>query len=456
MLAAVVGVGPACGEPAVVEAAGVKPWTIGKLTRLNDNGAWSWFMDERVIVHDGKLIVGSVRAIGGRPDAPIHGGAGNVEVAVWDFESGEVGTAVLFEKLQQDDHNNPSFLPREDGGLLAIYTKHRIDEDVYLQYSKPGDPLKWTPATVFSSPRAATGAHAATYSNTFRLPSGRIVNYYRGFEQDPNYMYSDDDGISWTYGGRLVHGRNGYSPYLKYAQDSRGAIHFVATEDHPRQYENSLYHGIIDGERLLASDGTEIAKLSTNTAPSADITQLTKIFAGDADNVAWMTDIELDEQERPVVAFSVQKDGRYAAPSQGGFDNRYHYARWDGSAWHWHEMAYAGERLYAGEDDYTGLATLDPRDTRVVYISTNADPVEGEPLISRSDGEPHHELFRGTTADGGASWTWEPITRDSWNDNLRPLVPRWDDERTALVWMRGTYTYNSGEWTSAVVGLILE
>lgn len=27
-------------------------------------GAWSWFMDERAIVNDGKLIVGSVRAVG--------------------------------------------------------------------------------------------------------------------------------------------------------------------------------------------------------------------------------------------------------------------------------------------------------------------------------------------------------------------------------------------------------
>jgi hypothetical protein len=40
-------------------------------------------------------------------------------------------------------------------------------------------------------------------------------------------------------------------------------------------------------------------------------------------------------------------------------------------------------------------------------------------------------------------------------DNLRPIVPKWDDPRTALVWMRGTYRHNRGEWTTAVVGLIL-
>jgi hypothetical protein len=39
---------------------------------------------------------------------------------------------------------------------------------------------------------------------------------------------------------------------------------------------------------------------------------------------------------------------------------------------------------------------------------------------------------------------------------MRPLVPRWDDERTALVWMRGTYLQNRGEWTTAVMGMLLD
>ena len=31
-------------------------YVAGTLVRLNDNGAWSWFMDPRAIVADGKLI----------------------------------------------------------------------------------------------------------------------------------------------------------------------------------------------------------------------------------------------------------------------------------------------------------------------------------------------------------------------------------------------------------------
>ena len=74
-----------------------------------------------------------------------------------------------------------------------------------------------------------------------------------------------------------------------------------------------------------------------------------------------MTDLELDEEKRPVVMFSVQKDGRGLGRKEGGFDHRFHYARWDGTAWQQHEIAYAGQRLYPGEDDYTGLAAIDPQ-----------------------------------------------------------------------------------------------
>ena len=91
----------------------------------------------------------------------------------------------------------------------------------------------------------------------------------------------------------------------------------------------------------------------------------------------------------------------------------------------------------------------------MIYISTDADPQTGEPLISSADDKRHRELFRGETADGGATWSWTPITANSTMDNLRPIVPKWNDPRTALVWMRGNYRNNHGEWTTAVVATIL-
>jgi hypothetical protein len=165
-------------------------------------------------------------------------------------------------------------------------------------------------------------------------------------------------------------------------------------------------------------------------------------------------DIELDRNDRPYVLFSTQNDGRGLPRGQGGMDLRYHYARWNGTAWHTEEIAYAGRRLYPTEDDYSGLGALDPNNPDVVYISTDADPATGAPLISAADRLRHYELFRGERAAAG-KWTWTPFTRNSTDDNLRPVIPSWDDRRTAIVWMRGKYVHNQGEWYSALVAAIV-
>jgi hypothetical protein len=268
-------------------------------------------------------------------------------------------------------------------------------------------------------------------------------------------MFSDDNGVTWSYGGRLLVGKTGYGPYIKYAYDGDKTIHFVCTEDHPRNYDNSLYHGFIRDGEVFDSYGDRLAELSATTRPSIEAWDPTKVFAGDPDNVAWMCDIKLDAQKHPYLTFSVQKDGRGLPKRQGGFDHRFYYARFDGMAWSVHEMAYAGTRLYRGEDDYTGLAVLDPHDPNVVYISTNADPSTGTPLVSDTDHRRHHELFRGETPDQGIHWNWQAITHDSDVENIRPIALAADASRTILVWMHGDYLNNHGQWTTGILATIL-
>jgi hypothetical protein len=430
----------------------------GDLIELNDNGAWSWFMDERVLVDGGKLIAGSVRAVGGFNSHADDADWGNVEVSVLDIASGARKRAVLHRHFEQDDHDAPAFLRLPDGRYLAVYSKHSMERKVYYRLSEPGDPLSWGPASTFVTPgedRPAFGGNNATYSNLFRMQTGRIYNFFRGFDHDPNFMFSDDSGRTWTYGGRLLRGRGGYSPYLKYALGGGDTVHFVATDDHPRNYDNSIYHGYLKAGDLHLSDGTSLGQLSTSVETRIAAWDLTRVFQGGPDSVGWVIDLELDGDGRPYLVFSVQKDGKGLPAGRGGMDHRFGYGRWDGSAWQVQEMAFAGTRLYPGEDDYTGLAALDPNDPNVVYISTDADPATGVPLLSAADGRRHRELYRGTRRDSGRSWSWEPITANSNVDNLRPVVPKWADARTALVWMRGSYRKNRGEWTTAVVALIL-
>lgn len=430
----------------------------GTLIELNDNGAWSWFMDERAIIERDQLIVGSVRAVGEAEANQSHPGWGNIEISVYDIQTGKTDRVVLHPRLEQDDHNCPTFMVLPDGRYLAVYSKHAVERKVYYRFSEPGDPLKWSPAKVFITPGEdqAYGGNNVTYSNLFQMESGRIYNFYRGFSHDPNYLFSDDNGAHWTYGGRFLKGRDGYSPYLKYAFcKKQDAIHFVATEDHPRNFDNSLYHGFIRDEKIYQSDGRLLTGLNRSTEVNVATWDLTKVFQGDPDHVAWMVDIELDNDCNPYILFSVQRDGRDLPPRQGGLDIRYYYAYWNGDQWHSHEIAHAGTRLYPFEDDYSGLGAIDPKDPEVVFISTDADPVNGKPLISKADGLRHYEIYRGETMDKGKIWEWIPITANSSFDNLRPIVPKWDDERTALVWMRGSYFHNHGEWYTSVVALII-
>jgi hypothetical protein len=431
----------------------------GTFHELNDNGAWSWFMDERAIVDRGQLLVGSVRANGTFHDKN-RPGWGNVELSVLELSTGRKRVVVLHEALEQDDHNNPGLLVLQDGRYLAAYSKHGQEPKIYYRISEqPGDASAWSAAIEFITPgeKAAEGkwahTHNVTYCNPLRMAAGgnQTWLFHRGHGLDPNYLVSDDDARTWRYGGKLYLGRDGYSPYTKYVSNLRDTVHFVATEDHPRNFDNSLYHAFVRAGKIYRSDGTVVAPLATGTECHVRPWDLTRIYQGGPDHVAWMTDLHLDKHERPVVLFTVQRASAGIPRGKGGDDHRFHYAHWNGTNWITREIAHAGSRLYPGEDDYTGLGAIDPQNTNVVYLSSNADLKTGRPLLSKADGQRHHEIFRGETKDGGATWQWMPITADSTVDNLRPLVPVWKDERTALVWMRGKYKANRGEWATKVV-----
>jgi hypothetical protein len=450
----------ACSETASGAETNENNFILGEAHQLNDNGAWSWFMDPRAIIDQNRLMVGSVRANGEFTDSD-RPGWGNVELSILDLTNRQQRVVVLHPNFEQDDHDSPGLLVLGDGHYLAAYTKHGQETRLYYRISThAGDPYEWGPVQEFVTPGTAGRFRGAsvTYCNPLKLATegGRIYLLHRGVGLDPNYLVSEDDGRSWRYGGRLFSGRGGYSAYLKYATNGRDTIHLVATEDHPRNFDNSLYHAFIRGGSLFYSDGTVIGPLPASSNTTLRAWDLTRVYQGGPTNVAWMTDIQLDGTERPVVLFTVQRDGAGLPVGAGGMDHRFHYARWNGKSWDVYEIAFAGTRLYAGEDDYTGLGAIDPQDTAVVYVSTDADPVTGKPLISKANYRRNHELFRGVTPDGGKTWTWIPITSNSSGDNLRPLVPAWKDRRTALVWMRGAYRVNRGEWTTRVMATLLD
>jgi hypothetical protein len=412
------------------------------------NGAWCWFQDERAIVDDEHpdepvLMLTSISA-----SRDIEAEQGDLDFHWYGLASGNGGTIEFHDRLGQDDHNVAALFQLEDGRTLAAYARHNKDVLTYKRLSAPHRPDAWESAEVFE------GEAKSTYNNLLTAggPDGRrLLNFSRLQGWDPNFLVYDEQAGKFEYGGRLLNSDG--RPYLKYANSADGArIHVVATDQHPRNFDNSIYHGVTDGIALFDSAG-ETVDPDLSDQDAAEPTDLTVVFEGDPDNVAWMADVETDRNDQPVIAFSVQRDGRDLPQGSGGLDHRYHIAWQAPEGWRHREIAYAGERLYPREDDYTGLVAIDPEDVNYLVISTNADPLTGAPLISRADGRRHYELFAGRWNDDGEPVAWRALTRDSTVDNIRPIIPAWDSDRRIVLWMRGIYTTYT-DFDTQIVGTI--
>jgi hypothetical protein len=425
---------------------------------FNGDGGWCWFQDPRALVTHGTLVIGSVAA-GVRDPAR----RGNIEVVTYDLSRARKRLTVLHPRLSgeqnssYDDHNAPAFLVRPDGRMLAVYARHAAEDHFYYRISaEPGNAAEWRAERTFT-PSADS---EITYSNLVWLAAenggeGRIYDFFRGLDgrNKPSYAWSDDWGDTWKTGGVFIDvpGSFPHRPYVKYASNSVDTVHVFYSDGHPHEFKwNSNYHIFYRGGMLYKSDGSLIHSLQQGLkAPDEG----TRISSGDAANIAWTSDIRLDTSGRPYVAYSVRRAPAGAPPAAAGEGHRYHYARWTGTQWVDREIAYAGSCLYSSELDYTGNVTLDPGDPDTLYISTNVEPGSGKPLLSRVDGKRHYEIFKGTTADAGASWAWTPITTDSSVDNLRPIVPEGSGGNAVLLWLRGTYRAYT-DYDLAVVGII--
>jgi hypothetical protein len=423
-------------------------YVAGKLIVFNDNGAWSWYQDERVIVDPvaGTLLVGSVASKSGTDGATRNG---NVELVAYSWPDGGPHLVTLHHNLQSDDHNVPALLIRPDGRYIAAYAGHNLDCLTRWRVSvNPHDASQWTDEQTFdwSQPQVSIANNKVTYSNLFYLSAERrTYNFVRAVNRDPSFLVSSDNGSSWSYGGQLLSDVNvGYvNGYVKYASKGTDRIHFVTTEHHPRDFNNSIFHGYISRGETHRSSGVAIA-----SAPRpADLTQ---VFAAGTDvngefmTHCWTTDLVTDSVGGLYCIFTCRAND---VPENSNFDDhRFFYARFDGAHWHVYQLAKGGARLWSSEEDYIGGAAIDPQDCNIVYISTPIDP--------RDEGKlDKHEIFKGITSDGGANWTWRPITLNSRVDNLRPIVPQWTSGHTALLWCRGTM-YTSQSYNMQIVGII--
>lgn len=405
-----------------------KPVDYGyELTTFMKDGGWCWYQDPRAIIQDGKLFIGAVKGCG----------TGPALVGVYDLEKDRpLGTVLMQDNFDRDDHNSPAFHVRPDGSMLAVYAKHGHDQFHYSRISDPSDPLKWSDEfkheRVFANPK-----DQVTYMNLYELKDeGLLYNFFRGIDYNPTFVTSTDHGETWSEPVHFFQNEVGgrHRPYARYASNGKDTIFVSITDAHPRNYGNSLYYFEFRNGNFYKADGMLIKNLKADgpLRPS----EAEKIYTGSetkdkpqgygsVPNSAWTSSIAIDGQGHSHIGYTVYLSND---------DHRYRLASWNGSKWIDREVAYGGKCLYERESSYTGLITLDPVDPEKVFISTDVNPSTGEDTGGK------HEIYRARIKpeDDISTIDWKPVTRNSPVRNIRPVILRDGDNRVVL-WQRGAF-----------------
>lgn len=413
------------------------------VTTFMEDGGWCWYQDPRAIIHNGRLFMGTVKG----------NGSGPALVGIYDLaEQKPLGTVLMQDQFDRDDHNAPVFYARPDGSVLATYAKHHRNPFHYSRISDPSDPLKWSEEFKHERTSPKQG-DKVTYMNLYELKNeGKLYNFYRGINFNPSFVTSSDHGKTWTdpvhFFKNEVGGR--HRPYARYVGNGVDTIGVSITDAHPRNYGNSLYYFEFRTGNFYNVDGTLIKNLKADGPLLPSETE--KIYTGSetqkkpegfesVPNAAWTSSVAFDSQGNPHIGYTLYLSNT---------DHRYRIASWNGRKWNDREVAFAGKCLYTKESSYTGLITLDPTDPTRVAISSDVDPNTGRDLGGK------HEIYFAKVGahDTVSSVRWKAVTSDSEYRNLRPILVSGEGYKV-LIWLNGPWnTYI--DYDVDVVGMVLE
>ncbi|TWU00271.1 hypothetical protein Pla108_12190 [Botrimarina colliarenosi] len=466
----------------------------GNLIQFDSDGNWTWYTDERTIVdpNNGHVLVNSVGF-----DETVQGGGypGNVDVVDFNPTTGRRVVTRLSNQtsnpaIQNDDHNVGALLVLPDGRYLAMYANHGNNGGLGDEFTRfrvstnPGDSTSWSEEKLYNwfenVPGASThpGGTAefanVSYHNLFYLSEeDQVYDISRSYgllstngaaQNMPNVLRYDPDTNSVEWAGQLLESdAQGYSAYPKYVSNGVDRIYFATTETHPRNYNNSIFAGYIEGGQTFDLMGNTVddnlfdSNVTAGNGSVPDVTDFTLVASpdplGQGTNRLWTSDAALDSNGNLMVLYT-SRSNPDGLTNDGGtnnpIDHRLHFAHWNPatSTWVNKEIARMGDRLYGPEQDYTGVGALIPGDENTLYISTYIDPRDPTGQTETSN----HEIYRGKY--DGSQWNWHAVTENSSVDNLRPIAP--DTHGAApqsVFWFRGDYN-TAHDINAAVVGII--
>ena len=382
---------------------------------ITRDGAWCWFSDPRAIYVDDKMFGGFVDK------------EGSIWAFCYDPSTCQSKQYKLFNKLDYDDHANPSIMALSDQRLVLFFSAHggTKNSPIYYAVSKyPSDISSWEEVQEINP--EMEGSLGVCYTNPVMLSdeNNRVYLFFRGRDFKPTCIYTDDLK-TWSQPINLVRNDPGYGqggrPYTKITTNHKDKIFFAFTDAHPRdRATNSIYFMMYKNGKICKADGTVVSETLGSIIPS----QVDKVYdATRTFDKAWIWDIAFDESEKPILV--------YARFSDRDNKHSYWYARWNGIKWENHKITDAGQWFqrteYVKEKpeyecNYSGGVYLDHENPNILYTS--------RPINDR------FEIEKWTFTGGKQKWITEAITYQSDNDNVRPFVVRnHRGSQPSVLWM---------------------
>lgn len=382
---------------------------------ITRDGAWCWFSDPRAIYVDDKMFGGFVDK------------EGSIWAFCYDPFTCQSKQYKLFNKLDYDDHANPSIMALSDQRLVLFFSAHggTKNSPIYYAVSKyPSDISSWEEVQEINP--EMEGSLGVCYTNPVMLSdeNNRVYLFFRGRDFKPTCIYTDDLK-TWSQPINLVRNDPGYGqggrPYTKITTNHKDKIFFAFTDAHPRdRATNSIYFMMYKNGKICKADGTVVSETLGSIIPS----QVDKVYdATRTFDKAWIWDIAFDESEKPILV--------YARFSDRDNKHSYWYARWNGIKWENHKITDAGQWFqrteYVKEKpeyecNYSGGVYLDHENPNILYTS--------RPINDR------FEIEKWTFTGGKQKWITEAITYQSEKDNVRPFVVRnHRGSQPSVLWM---------------------
>lgn len=368
----------------------------------------------------GALQVGGTTYIG------YVDGSGNVEVITYD---GSVsGPYTIHSGFEADAHTSPAFVRRaSDGRFITVYSKHNATPINLRVATNPDDVSAWGSATDLDAQLTGT-----------RYTDEQIWEYgstlYLFYRDEPSAgtdsrwclstCASGSPTTGWAAQTQIYRVASARSYVVNVLDSTRGRIHFVATNS-----TTKLGHFYLDiaAGTYHKSDGTQI----TASKPY-NFSHITEIMTGTS--TVYPSNVVVDGDGYPVVGI---QDLNVAG------DIRYHYARWNGSAWNDTDVASSGTGY-----EYSGLGTG--------FGSWGYCVDDGNPNIFWTIGEDgsQPEIYRHLTRDGGSTFTTTQVTTGTTSDQQQLICVRNPINALRALWQIGTWT-DYTDWSVGLMGVSL-